>query len=264
GADVLIDPLLIKFANRNNDSIITRDNSQGFLDTLIAGALTSDTGRTVTTNVEWNAQNSNVEFAFEPSPFNVYYKANIVLNKKKVGLPQELNFITDRSMVRVRAEVKLPVVGTLHYLTIADTLDLPKSNGLSSIDFDFDSATFKLNTENGFPLDCKLQLYFLDSSKVVKDSLFLKYNTPILPSAVVALDGKIIAKSRAYYQRAFSKEDYDRNVKNTRYIVILAHLNSFKNPAGIPQSIKISSDNTVKVKLSGEVKAIVNTSTGDN
>lgn len=263
-ADVAIDPLLIKFAKRNNDSIIKRDNSPGFLDTVIAGPNMSNVGGTVTTHVVWNSQNSNIEFAFEPSPFDIHYKAQITLNKKKNGVAAKSNFITDKSIVRVRAEVLLPTVATLYYLTVGDTVEVSKgSNPLESIDFNFDSIAFKLNAENGFPLDCKLQAYFLDSAKIRRDSIFQNFNKPILPAATINADGIAIASSRQYYQRSFSKQKYDKDLKNCRYIYIEGRFNSAtKN--GTPQSVKILSDNTLRVKLSGEVKAIIKVSTKDN
>jgi len=261
-ADVEVDPLKIVFANKSNtDSIITRNNSNTFLDTTIAPALITAPNTIVTTNVTWNAKNSNITTAFEPSPFNVYYNADVVLNKQVTGTPDLKNFITDKSVIRVRAEVELPIIGTLYYLTIADTVDLPSGNGLTSIDFDFDSATFKLNVENGFPIDCKIQAYFLDSARVIKDSLIKDFNKALLPAAIVDLDGKILSKSRQYYQRSFTKPVYDKNIKETRYILVVGYLHSYNSTTNLP--VKIFADNTLKVKLSGEVRAKIHASTKD-
>lgn len=261
-ADVVIDPLLLKFAKRNNVETITRNNSASLLDTVIAGPKESNVGGKVTTNVVWNSKNSNIEFAFEPSPFDINYKAQITLNKKITGVAPKSNFITDSSIVRVRAEVVLPTIATLYYLTVGDTVEMTKGNPLENVDANFDSVAFRINTENMFPLDCKVQVYFLDSAKVAKDSIFKNFNRPILPAAVIQ-NGISSSMTRQYYQRSFSKQDYDKNIKHCRWIYVEGQFNSAKTN-GTPQSVKILSSNYLRVKLSGQIKAIIKASTKDN
>lgn len=261
-ADVVIDPLLLKFAKRNNVETITRNNSASLLDTVIAGPKESNVGGKVTTNVVWNSKNSNIEFAFEPSPFDINYKAQITLNKKITGVAPKSNFITDSSIVRVRAEVVLPTIATLYYLTVGDTVEMTKGNPLENVDANFDSVAFRINTENMFPLDCKVQVYFLDSAKVAKDSIFKNFNRPILPAAAIQ-NGISSSMTRQYYQRSFSKQDYDKNIKHCRWIYVEGQFNSAKTN-GTPQSVKILSSNYLRVKLSGQIKAIIKASTKDN
>lgn len=259
---IRIDPLQVDFAHNGTTEVISRNGSVSFLDTVIRGSAITDPYTIATTNITWNSQNSNIKTAFKPSPFTVNYNANLVLNKKTEISEDLLNFITDKSIVRVRAEVELPLIGKLNSLSIVDTVKIELNTGFQE-SYSIDSITYKLNTENGFPIDCKLQTYFLDENRVKRDSLITDPNLVIMPAATVGADGRVISKSYKYYQRTFSKATYDANIKDAKYLLVVGKFNSFKNAAGVPQTIKIFSDNSIRVKLSGEVRAIIKASTKD-
>lgn len=258
-ANLKISPLDVSFSKRNMKETITRNNSSSFLDTTIAGALVTAPNTTVTTNVNWTAQNSNIQKAFKPSPFTVKYNANVVLNKIGSISPSTKNFITDKSTVRVRAEVDLPLIGTINKLTITDTVKLTVNNAFQD-SYGIEYIKYKINTSNGFPIDCKFQAYFMDSSKVITDSL-VGDNKILLPASIVDGNGKTISTTPVYYEKSFTKAQYDKNIKNAAYVLLYAKFNSKLDGANNPTKIKIFAEDKLKVKLSGEAKVNVNAST---
>jgi hypothetical protein len=253
-ADIKVDPLMVKFANKKTTNTITRNSSTSFLDTVISGANITNPNVPITSNIEWNAANSNIETVFQPSPFNVDYKATVVLNKATTIPTALTNFITDKSLIVVRAEVELPMSGTINRLTIVDTTELNLSGLDLPSEITFDSLMLKLNVNNGTGIDGKLQAYFLDSVYAVKDSLVKDTSLILIPAATVDAQGKVISSTRQYFKRAFTYKRYNDNLKYAKYIRFVARFNTAKNGGKTAQRIKLLSTNFINVKLAAEAK----------
>lgn len=266
-AGVSIDPLKVKFANRTTNNFITRNGSSSFLDTVISGAVITAPNTKATTNVNWNARNSNVQEVFKPSPFTVGYNASVILNKKSSVPVSTKNFITDQSTIVIRASVDLPMIGTVNNLSIVDTVDLDVNSTAFQNEKDFEKIeyiVFKLNTDNGFPIDAVVQAYLMDSLNVKRDSLITKDNFQILPACNVDADGKTVYPlPHVYYERKFTRQEYLDRIKYTKKLLLVGKFNS-KKDGGVPQKIKIYGSDRMKFKLATDVKLNLNVSTKDS
>ncbi|WKN32512.1 hypothetical protein PZB74_04020 [Porifericola rhodea] len=97
--------------------------------------------------------NSNLEDAFAELPRGIAYWFGFTMNSGE----QDTSFVTDESMIGVDLEVELPLEGRFDVL-LEDTID---------VDLDFEQEVEELKvlikTENEFPIDAGLQVFFLDA-----------------------------------------------------------------------------------------------------
>ncbi len=98
--------------------------------------------------------------------------------------PSKTGFITDQSAINVSMTASLPIYASLADISMRDTfeMELDDVGNLSS-------AGFKMITENGFPLDIDLQIYFLDAQYQIMDSLSSGV-AMTLTAAPVGADGR--------------------------------------------------------------------------
>ncbi len=96
--------------------------------------------------------NSNLEEAFAELPRGIDYLFGFKLN----SAAEDTSFISDESSIGVDMEVELPLEGRFD-IVLEDTI---------AVDLGFDQEIEELRvlikTENGFPIDAQLQVFFLD------------------------------------------------------------------------------------------------------
>jgi hypothetical protein len=103
---------------------------------------------------EVDQSNSNIEEAFAELPRGIAYYFGFNLNSS----PEDTSFIADNSSIGVDVEVELPLEGSFD-IRLQDTLAI-------DLGFEQDVEELKvlIKTENGFPIDADLQIYFLDEN----------------------------------------------------------------------------------------------------
>ncbi|RMG76901.1 MAG: hypothetical protein D6707_11775 [Bacteroidetes bacterium] len=161
--------------------IIYNGNSAPF-DLVDINAPTSP-GQVVTTTLIIDTTNSNVDILMEPTPKYVYHQIQAISNP--AGGPSQ-NFITDQSELKIRTEVELPLVGYASDWKLIDTLDF---NFGQDVVNNVESLLLRLIANNGFPVNAKLQMYFLDSLNNPIDSLVQDRSQNVISSGIVGNDG---------------------------------------------------------------------------
>lgn len=113
-----------------------------------------------------NSPNSNIVTVANSSPTKVIYDIRIQGNP---GTGPFNNFLADTSSVKLEMEFELPFWGRADNFTKVD------STRFDSLQWDdveqIQAVTFRLAIDNGFPVEAYGQVYFMDSSGVVIDSL---------------------------------------------------------------------------------------------
>jgi hypothetical protein len=134
---------------------------------------------------ELNKSNSNFSAYVGNEPYWNFFEYDIDLNP--LGSSNR-NWVTDSSVVECKAVFEIPLYGTAKNYSLESKIPLD----LHEIDFNvLDSLLFRLHTENGFPIDIRLQLYFEDSTTAtIYDSLFIS-DLLIMPSADVDGNGLV-------------------------------------------------------------------------
>ncbi len=142
-------------------------------------------GQTATSTLELNTTNTpNLSTVITPVPKYFYFAATAQSNPS--GQTANLNFIEADSKFKVRTEVELPLEGLAYGFELKDTVPFNFNEDVSVIE----SVMFRINVDNGFPVDFKTQLIFLDQNY---NPLFTIFNSPeaVVQSALVDNGGKV-------------------------------------------------------------------------
>ena len=119
-----------------------------------------------------------------------------------------------------------------------------------NIDY-IDWVKFKINTDNGFPVDAFIQIYFVDANNVKVDSIF----TPIqqvVQSGVVgpAPDYIVISPTHKYTETTIYK-DRIAKMLNVKKIFVYSKLATIGNGA---ETVKFYSFYNINVKLGAQTQ----------
>lgn len=134
---------------------------------------------------EYNNSNSQLSDLIALSPNEIVYSGSVLSNP----LGQTLNSISPNTSISIDMEMDLPLHMRIEDALTTDTLAL-EFGGEQEEDIDFiESVQLKLHTENEFPMDIAVTMYFTDSiSGAVHDSLVFD----LLQAAEVDENGRTI------------------------------------------------------------------------
>lgn len=196
----------------------------------------SVTGQSKVDTFKFTGTNSNVEDVIALSPSQIVYKVSGELNPNN----DPSGFVTDSSKFDVFVDVALPMYGRTSNLSYEKTFVTDFKSFKPA-----DKASFKLITENGFPVDVFTQLYFVDKNNQVIDSIF-KGNPLILKAAPVDGSGKVTTKATAINESSFSPEAFEK-IKKATSIKVKAKLNT--TDSNLNKDVKFYTDYGMTVKL---------------
>lgn len=101
-----------------------------------------------------NRDNSNIEEAFAELPRGIAHGIGFRLNSHE----NDTSFITDQSRIGLDMEVEIPLEGSFD-ITLEDTIAVNLN-----FEQEVESLRMLIKTENSFPIDARMQIYFLDES----------------------------------------------------------------------------------------------------
>jgi len=154
------------------------------------------------------------------------------------------NFVVDTSKIEVTAEIELPLSGIAKNFVVRDTIPF-EMEGLNELV----EATFRINTDNGFPVDVAVQCYFLDSNDVVIDSL-MGVDQSLILAGLVDSDGRVISSTHKTLDIPMTTERINEIAK-MKSIVIIGRANTNDNGT---TTIKLYSEYRLDVKLGLKAK----------
>lgn len=182
----------------------------------------------------------------EISPKYMAFDASGILNPNND--PSIRNFVTDDSKYSIDARLELPMEGRAIYFTYKDTMEFFFED-LSVLE----NMIFKVNVENRFPIDAKMQIYITDENYVVLDSLFLSQD--VIPSATVG-------PAPTYYTTTPGTKTMEvpfgsqrlENIYNSKWLIVEARLNTYDSGNQFVrlygnQSLYVSAGTRVKLKI---------------
>jgi len=201
-------------------------------------------GASAVTSYLFDDNNSNIKNFLSIGPKYIYYSVKGVTNTP----PTSPNFITDSSKFSVEVLVELPLYGNANYLVLGDTLPFDLGiNNPSGSDITAKSATFIINTYNGFPCDVFMQLLFADANGIIIDSLFTTGESQAISSGVIgpAPGLRVMAPTHTITEIYVDNDRLDKIGSATR-VVIKGRLTT--SSLGVPM-VKVYSDYIIEVKL---------------
>jgi hypothetical protein len=180
--------------------------------------------------------NLNPEFLI----YNIQYLTN------PGGTPAGRNFILDSSIVSAHARCEMPLFGQATDFEITKEFDF-EFKDTDAVEY----ATLRSHTVNGFPLDVKMQIYFIDANGLAIDSLVSAANgTPIKAGTVDPLTFKVLKSTSATADYTIQSVRWKSIASRAKKMRIRALIES--KPLG--QDIKIFSDNRLDVRLGVRAK----------
>jgi hypothetical protein len=202
---------------------------------------TSEVGQTKITEVVLDELNSNIGQIFNAQPVQLIYEVCGIANPGNDTT--RIGFITDSSLITLGVRVELLLEGSAKDFAADQTLDLDFGDYSDLDTAKIQSVEFKLVTENTMPITANLQLYFLDTSDVIIDSLFTGGAQPLIRAAAVDANG------------------VSQGVERTEHLIPMdiARFNRVRraDKAKLETSFTTSDGGTVPVKLLANNQAVV-------
>jgi len=116
---------------------------------------------------------------------------------------------------------------------------------------------FKINTDNGFPIDAKIQVYFVNSDSLdlnshyyAIDSMLVAPSEQIVAAAPVGSDFRVIAPNHKYVETTIYKNRIIA-LKKADKILVYSKLATVNNGAS---NVKIYSDYFIDIKIGAQVQ----------
>jgi hypothetical protein len=210
----------------------------------------AEIGQSKSTTIQLDKTNSeNLLTIFNPAPKKIIFKMSGAINPSG----ESANFVTDSSYVKIRGEVEIPMEGKITNFVLLDTIaniEYPEinTNGKSITIL---SAGFNVAVSNGFPMNARIQMYFLDESNVVLDSLFASPHS--IPSGAVDAAGKVATPTDIFIKEFYNEARYSR-ITGSKKAVIYAYFSTVNNGT---EPVKIYSSYKIKSNIGIDVKANV-------
>lgn len=238
-----------------NISVIEHDNSAVQLSGpavsapsnpyLLNGASYSQIGQSIWTQIDINSGNSNIGQLFSSLPYYLEYGFGAVLDPP--GATQ--NFVLDTSRLAIGVHLELPFHGKISALTITKQYDF---DGLG-ID-DIQESIIKVKTINELPLDAAVQVYFVDDTGVVLDSLFT--NPSIIEGAQVNSDGFRQGNAEVTTEVPVVQGKVDR-INEAEYLLVRAEMHT-TNQGTVPVKFSVTDKIHISISLQGKVEYKLN------
>ena len=196
----------------------------------------------MSTITDFNNSNSQLSDMISLSPSQILYSGTVLSNPN--GNIGSINSITAGSDIKIGFELDVPLHFRLEDAKRTDSLDIDfgRENDFTSEADYIDSVILKLHTENDFPLDIDMMIFFTDSlSGLVLDSL----DVQILDAAEVNEEGRTI-----------SANIYDSNITldsgqidalfNSNRVLLDIKMNSYDNEN---TAVKLYTDYQFKIAV---------------
>jgi len=144
----------------------------------------SEVGQSKMTVLELNRDNSNIFEVVAGNPSQIDYQFSAIGNPNN---EEAMHFVLDTSKFSVDVEVELPMHLRASEFYAEERIDFD-----AEVLADMIEAEFKLITENVFPLDIGVQVYFEDDNGLVLDSLLTDFERFML-AGTTDNNGKVIS-----------------------------------------------------------------------
>ena len=170
------------------------------------------------------------------------------------SLPNASYFLHDTSHVETHSEVTLPLNGLTLDLQVRDTFEY----NFNSISGDIEEIMLRLNIENGFPTEGKLQVYFCrqigtGNSLQIIDSLYTQGTEVVLMPGQTNANGIVTIPSQKITDATISGSKWLKLTQmNADRILIKARLTT--NELG-ELAVKILANDKLKVRIAARIKA---------
>ena len=180
-------------------------------------------------------------------PKNFIYNVGSLTNPNGPTTPSTRNFITDQSRFRVDFELDIPLDGKAWDFVFRDTIPFTFGEETSG---KINSLTLRNYVNNGFPFDVGINLDFVDSAYVLKQTLNpdAVYSNVIPSAAIDIATGKVTTSTEKTTDFVLNKAQID-NLKNVKHIIVRATGKTTNAVSGAGPDVKIYDYYKLAVKM---------------
>ena len=248
GADVSFQPIEIKATNtRNGQMVILNHSTIGStvnINRAIENLSILNPVTESTYSFDINSLNSNIEQLLELLPDQISLQADVELNPYgNVGGYTDFFYYDHPAFIQM--QLNLPLKFSASNLLLIDTIDNPFTD-LEILD-PISDGEFIVRVENKFPLESELQLYTLDASNNITDSLFA--NT-FITAAPVNGNNKVVQVQTTDLIIDVTASKL-QTLRAARQIKLVAHFNTQPASAG---RLQFYSDYYMLIRMIADVK----------
>ncbi|MCB9235805.1 MAG: hypothetical protein H6581_29425 [Bacteroidia bacterium] len=211
----------------------------------IPGPRLPNVGQVISTNVNLNKENSNIQTFLSSLPDSIAF--DLQVNANSTRDPNKLdNFATDKSAISAIMDVAVPLYGVADQLTLESNMDLDISE--ATLADNVNDGRLDLIASNYFPFEATAQIYFHNDKGHVIDSLFHDNDNPTLQAGIVGPDGIVTEPSKSKIGSWFN-QDRIFNIR-TRATNATVRFSLSTKPAN--QAVKIYSTYKIEFTLVGD------------
>lgn len=194
---------------------------------------------------------SNISEVINSFPRYMLSRGNFTFD---YSFPNASYFLRDTSHVETRSEVTLPLNGLSLDLQVRDTFEY----NFNSISGDIEEIMLRLNIENGFPTDGKLQVYFCrhigtGNSIQIIDSLYTQGTEVVLIPGQTNVNGVVTIPSQKITDATISGTKWQKlSQMNADRILIRARLSTSELGE---LAVKILENDKLQIRIAARVIA---------
>ena len=210
----------------------------------------SQVGETVGGEYYINNQTSNFHELLNLAPHSLSYRITGGIDP---DIPDQNHFLLDTSRFMLEAEFLLPLDLRYTQYAMEDTVEF--EIGEEGIDTSMvKDVQLKVHTVNELPIELDLQIFLLDESHVLIDSMFEQVGV-FLPGSEVDSDGLLLSASEQDSYANFNTEKLGK-LEQVRYILVAARIVTSGLGA---QYVKFYSDYSLEFEISLHANFRINT-----
>ena len=232
---------------------ITFENSANIFDINYPKFSENEIGEIKKDTVNISNSISNLSDALASNPTHIKFTSRGMSNPDGPSGPY--NFVTDESQFKVFSELYLPFYLRAKGLSLRDTIDLDMSDIIGEDQEEIKKLTTKFKTINGLPADVDFQVYFLDSTYQMVDTLFNDNDRPVIESASTDSEGKVTDLTEKISEMSFYENEIN-DLSRVRNAVFEASMKTSDFSAD--KKVKFYSDYTFKFRMNIETKINLN------
>jgi hypothetical protein len=210
----------------------------------------SSMGESNSTFYELNEGNVNgLNTMVNSTPQYFYFEMHAESNPD--GQTATPNFVTEDSRLDIFVDLDLQLEGYAYGFEVRDTFDFSLGENIDMLEY----VMFRLNIDNGFPVDVNIGLTFLDVNKQLLFNTFDGEMRRIIESGIYNSDGRVITPVRSTTDITLEDEELDL-ITRAEYVIVRGTLET--NNGTQEQVVKFFEDYKFNVKLSMQVQGKVN------
>lgn len=215
--------------------------------------LTERSSEPVTKTYRLDSETSNIDDAFSNIPTGLTYGFGFGLNSRET----DTSFISSSSQIGVNLDLEMPLEAGFN-ITLEDSIEV----SFSELE-DVEELKLLLKTENDFPINANLQVYFLDNEgKIIKGSegesisLFEGEDKFLVAAEIINSEtGETVPANTDLPMTATINRDKFEKIRGARHLLVRAQFDSQSDESY--NRVKLYSFYSIRFSLATQIKASI-------